>query len=108
MDASILSLSVSRIFFSSCANQSSFNLQSYIYIYCAELVLGLTDAYMSERGPVVKPTETERKQTQMELFDTMETGSTIPPIGIWLFEQVKMSMSMSAVGLILIALDFQG
>jgi hypothetical protein len=43
---------------------------------------------------MVKPTEMERKQTQMERFDTMETGSMIPPIVIkwFLFEAVKMTM----------------
>jgi hypothetical protein len=70
---------------------SFFNLQRRCF---AELVLGQTDANTPECGSMVKPTEMERKQTQMERFDTMETGSMIPPIVIkwFLFEAVKMTM----------------
>jgi hypothetical protein len=73
---------------------SFYNLQCHQLSF-AELALGKTDAYIPECGPVVKPTEMERKQTQMERFDTMETGSMIPPIVKLLFEAVKMAMSGS-------------
>ena len=67
------------------------HLFSHLLLRCnhewfVELVLGKMDAYTPECGPVVKPTEMERKQTQMERFDTMESGSMILPIVMWLFE----------------------